>query len=174
MNSRLILIFIIAIISNTVKAQTADIVGWVRANGNPIAAASVIISGTSLGKVTDSSGKFIFKNMNFGKYKLKVSAIGFEPSQLIFENKKLAFPIKILLSESNTIIEEVVISGTMRPVSKLNSPIPVEVYTAAYFKKNPTPNIFESLQMVNGIQPQLNCNVIQAIFILTAWKALIQ
>lgn len=159
MNSRLILIFIIAIISNTVKAQTADIVGWVRANGNPIAAASVIISGTSLGKVTDSSGKFIFKNMNFGKYKLKVSAIGFEPSQLIFENKKLAFPIKILLSESNTIIEEVVISGTMRPVSKLNSPIPVEVYTAAYFKKNPTPNIFESLQMVNGIQPQLNCNV---------------
>ena len=159
MNSRLILIFIIAIISNTVKAQTADIVGWVRANGNPIAAASVIISGTSLGKVTDSSGKFIFKNMNFGKYKLKVSAIGFEPSQLIFENKKLAFPIKILLSESNTIIEEVVISGTMRPVSKLNSPIPVEVYTAAYFKKNPSPNIFESLQMVNGIQPQLNCNV---------------
>ena len=39
------------------------------------------------------------------------------------------------------------------------SPIPVEVYSPAYFKKNPSPNIFESLQMVNGVQPQLNCNV---------------
>jgi outer membrane receptor for ferrienterochelin and colicins len=47
----------------------------------------------------------------------------------------------------------------MKAVSKMSSPIPVEVYTPAYFKKNPAPNIFESLQMVNGVQPQLNCNV---------------
>jgi outer membrane receptor for ferrienterochelin and colicins len=47
----------------------------------------------------------------------------------------------------------------MKVTSKLESPIPVEVYNPVFFKKNPTPNIFEALAMVNGVQPQLNCNV---------------
>jgi outer membrane receptor for ferrienterochelin and colicins len=47
----------------------------------------------------------------------------------------------------------------MKEVSKLNSPIPVEIYSPALFQKNPVPSIFESLGMINGVQPQLNCNV---------------
>jgi outer membrane receptor for ferrienterochelin and colicins len=49
-------------------------------------------------------------------------------------------------------MEDVVVSGTMKAISKMDSPIPVEVYTPVLFKKNPTPSIFESLQMVNGIR----------------------
>ncbi len=56
-------------------------------------------------------------------------------------------------------IDEVVISGTMKPVSRLESPVPVEVYTPAFLKKNPTPNIFDALQTINGVRPQLNCNI---------------
>ncbi|MBA5245640.1 TonB-dependent receptor [Marnyiella aurantia] len=56
-------------------------------------------------------------------------------------------------------IDEVVISGTMKPVRRLDSPIPVEVYSPAFFRKNPTPNIFDALQNVNGVRPQLNCNI---------------
>ncbi|WP_285010603.1 TonB-dependent receptor plug domain-containing protein [Pedobacter faecalis] len=56
-------------------------------------------------------------------------------------------------------LNEVVISGTLKPVNRLESPVPVEVYTHGYFKKNPTPNIFEALQNVNGVRPQLNCNI---------------
>ena len=41
----------------------------------------------------------------------------------------------------------------------MNSPVPVEVYSASYFKSNPTPSLYESLQNVNGVRPQLNCNV---------------
>jgi outer membrane receptor for ferrienterochelin and colicins len=37
--------------------------------------------------------------------------------------------------------------------------VPVEVYSETFFKKNPTPSVFESLQNVNGVRPQLNCNV---------------
>ena len=62
------------------------------------------------------------------------------------------------LDDTNS-LEEIVISGTLRPVSKSNSPVSVEVYSATFFKKNPTPSIFESLQNVNGVRPQLNCNV---------------
>lgn len=64
-----------------------------------------------------------------------------------------------LKEKANTSLEEVVVSGTMKEVSKLESPVPVEVYTAKFFKSNPTPSIFDALQNVNGVRPQLNCNV---------------
>ncbi len=56
-------------------------------------------------------------------------------------------------------INEIVISGTQKPVSKIDSPVNIEVYSASFFKKNPTSNLFESLQNINGVRPQLNCNI---------------
>ena len=35
----------------------------------------------------------------------------------------------------------------------------MEVITPALFRKNPAPSLFESIGMVNGVKPQLNCNV---------------
>lgn len=56
-------------------------------------------------------------------------------------------------------MDEVVITGTMRAVTRHSSPVPVEVYTPKFFMKNPSPSIFDALQMVNGVRPQLNCNI---------------
>lgn len=63
------------------------------------------------------------------------------------------------LETNNATLDAVVVTGTMKPVSKADSPVPVEVYTADFFKANPTPSVFESLQTVNGVRPQLNCSV---------------
>ena len=59
----------------------------------------------------------------------------------------------------NADIDEVVISGTMKAVRRLETPVPVEVYSPTFLKKNPTPNVFEALQNVNGVRPQINCSV---------------
>ncbi len=56
-------------------------------------------------------------------------------------------------------IDDVVITGTLKPVSRSESPVAVEIYSQKFFRKNPTPNIFEAIAMVNGIKPQLNCSV---------------
>ncbi len=56
-------------------------------------------------------------------------------------------------------IDEVVITGTMKSVKRLDSPVPVEVYPAGYLRKNPTPSLFDALQNVNGVHPKLNCAV---------------
>jgi len=56
-------------------------------------------------------------------------------------------------------LEGAVITGTMKEVKRLDSPIPVEVITSKLFRKNPTPSLFEAVGMVNGVRPQLNCNV---------------
>ena len=57
------------------------------------------------------------------------------------------------------LLDEIVISGTLKPVLRSESLVPVEVYTPSFFKKNPTSNIFEGLQTVNGVKPQVNCSV---------------
>ena len=54
-------------------------------------------------------------------------------------------------------IDEVTI--TQFSVKKLKSPISTDVYSQQFFRKNPTPNIIESIAMVNGVKPQLNCSV---------------
>ncbi|MFY1047096.1 TonB-dependent receptor plug domain-containing protein [Chryseobacterium sp. GP-SGM7] len=56
-------------------------------------------------------------------------------------------------------IDDVVITGTIKPISKSRSPVAVEIYSQKFFQKNPTPNIFEAIAMVNGVKPQLNCSV---------------
>lgn len=56
-------------------------------------------------------------------------------------------------------LNEVVVSGTLKAVKRLESAVPVEVYTPVFFKKNPTPSIYEALQNVNGVRPQLNCGI---------------
>ena len=85
------------------------------------------------------------------------TAMGYEKTVLMITTDQSFFTIT--MRPSAGMLGDVVVSGTLRQVSKLASPIPVESYSAKFFKKNPTPNIFEALTIVNGVQPQLNCNV---------------
>lgn len=57
------------------------------------------------------------------------------------------------------IMQDVVVSGTLRPVRRLESPVAVEVYTSQFLRLNPVPSVFEAMQGVNGVRPQLNCNI---------------
>src|SRR5690606_51456 len=67
--------------------------------------------------------------------------------------------LRLHIEPSASTLNAVVITGTQQEMTKMESPIPVEVYHPSFFRKNPTPGIFEALNMVNGVQPQLNCNV---------------
>ncbi|MEN9571849.1 MAG: hypothetical protein RL172_3080 [Bacteroidota bacterium] len=138
-------------------AQQLTIKGTVQSNGMPIPAATVMVKGHSVS--CDSAGRFILTGLAPGSIRLRVTSVGYQPATRQVELQATQKFIAITLQPDSSLNDEVVISGTMRPVSKMASPIPVEVFTPAYFKKNPSPNIFESLQMVNGLQPQLNCNV---------------
>jgi outer membrane receptor for ferrienterochelin and colicins len=141
--------------------STGTIRGSVQVNGAGIPFASVGISKTSMGTNTNTSGAFEIQNIPFGTYELIVTAVGYEKQsrKITISELKPDNLLVIQLKEQETNLNEVVVTGTMKEMSKLESPVPVEVYTPAMFKKNPTPNIFDALQAVNGVRPQLNCNV---------------
>jgi len=128
-------------------------------NNNPIPYANVYLKKTNIGTSTDEKGFYQLKNIKKDSYTLIISSIGFKTKTL-----KIAFSSDDRLTKNFSLLEdnsldEIVVSGTLRPVSKTASPVPVEIYSETFFKKNPTPSIFESLQNVNGVRPQLNCNV---------------
>lgn len=56
-------------------------------------------------------------------------------------------------------LEEVVITGTLKEISKDDSPINIDIITPKLFQKTSTPNLFEATSLVNGVKPQINCNV---------------
>lgn len=56
-------------------------------------------------------------------------------------------------------LKEHTVSGALPDRAKSPSPVPIEIFSHQFFKKNPSNSLFESLQMINGVQPTINCNV---------------
>lgn len=56
-------------------------------------------------------------------------------------------------------IDEVTITGTLKPMKKSQSPVPIEVYSPKFLQKSPSPSLFEAVSLINGIRPQVNCSV---------------
>ncbi len=147
-------------LSFLVTSQEYNLSGVVLDDNTPVSFANVLISGTTKGTATDANGRFTINLSSPGKYTILVSAIGFYKSTKTIEiaNTNINY-ITINLIEASEQLEEMVITGTLKAVSRSESPVPVEVYSPTFLKQNPTANIFEALQNVNGVRPQINCNV---------------
>ncbi len=157
----LVLLFGFAFFSFISNAQTGQITGIVTFENTPIEYIDVYISGTKIGTSTNSKGVFELNTVPFGTHKIIVSALGFKTivKTITLSERKKAATLSFTIQEDASTLNEVVISGTLKPVKKLESPVPIEVYSPTFFNKNPAPSIFESLQNINGIRPQVNCSV---------------
>lgn len=141
-------------------SQKGTLKGTVTQAGKQLTSVTITLSQQKLSTVSDSSGNFTIRYIPYGKYTLKATSVGYEAYQKeVLINSTDPYLINIELQENQQLLDDVVITGTLKPVSKSKSPVPVEVYTPKYFQKNPTPNLFEAVGMINGVRPQLNCNV---------------
>lgn len=134
--------------------------GTITSDEKPVPFASIGFKDLKKGGVTNEAGEFDLSGIAPGRHMLQVSAVGYvtyvQPVQ-IKASGITETTIRLMPTSSN--LHEVVVSGTLRAVSRTESPVPVEVYSPVFFKRNPTPSIFDALQNVNGVRPQLNCNV---------------
>lgn len=154
-----LLIFIFCSVS--AGAQTGAVMGRVTDQyGNPVEMASVSLPKLKMGTSVDSLGYYRIAGVPNGHYRIQSTFVGYKLwSGHIDVNDSVAVIKDIVLQASNASLNEVVVSGTMKEVSRLESPVPVEVYTSKFFRANPTPSVFDALQNINGVRPQLNCNV---------------
>lgn len=124
-----------------------------RQTGEPLIGAVIAAAGKQV--MTGKDGKFsIDKN---GSASLIITMVGYKRDTVMVSDG--SSDIIVAMRPLPGQLEDVVVTGTMKAVQKTASPVPVEVYTPQFFRRNPTPTIFDALQLVNGVRPQLNCNV---------------
>jgi outer membrane receptor for ferrienterochelin and colicins len=149
------------ILNNALAQSTGAIEGTITDEQNlPLEFVNVVIEKNGQGATTNQKGFFRIENIAEGNYVLTASFLGYEKYQkniMISTNKTTKLNFSLNATDSR--LNEVVITGTMKEVSRSESAIAVEIFSPKLFQKNPVNNIFESLQMVNGVQPQVNCNV---------------
>ena len=138
-------------------SQEILVKGNVYGEREPLTSASVFLKGTNIGTSTDINGQFSIYLSNIKNSELVVSYLGYKSQTIKISSDSTDLGM-ISLALDDT-LDEVVVSGTLKPVSKSDSPVPVEVYGQTFFKANPTASVFEALENINGVRAQLNCSI---------------
>ncbi|MDV6168864.1 TonB-dependent receptor [Flavobacterium sp. DG1-102-2] len=140
-------------------SQNGNIKGKITQNNEPVSAVSIIIMPVGTSLAADNDGNYEIKNLPYGSYEIIFSSVGLRTERKKITVNKPETVSNIALIDESQVMDEVVVTGTMKEISRTESPIPVEIITPKLFKKNPTASLFEAVGMINGVMPQLNCNV---------------
>ncbi len=160
MKKLLSLIVFLCVILSQLQAQSIDLKGKIICKNKPVSFAIVSIKEFRKATQSDNEGNFNLINLPKDSFLLTVKAIGYYTKGVKVNITKLnKNEITIELMENENTLNDVVISGTLKEVFKKESTVSVEVISPKLFQQNPTSNIFEAIGMVNGVRPQLNCNV---------------
>jgi len=121
-------IFLILTQFNLFAQSTSEIMGIIKDSNNaPIPGATIVLTGTNFGVLSNSDGTYKLKNIPAGNYEISVSYIGY---QTITNNIKLLSArtqeFNFTLNESTTNLENVVVTGKSESQLKLEQPIQVE------------------------------------------------
>jgi len=142
--------------STALFAQTGSLKGRVYnvKNNDPLPFTNIIISGTTIGSVSDLDGNFTFKGLNPGYIKLEASAIGFEKvmtEEILVTNAKTA-SLDIPMKELAVQISGVEITGAVfKRVEE--SPLSLTSLGIAQIEKSPGSNrdISKVIQSLPGV-----------------------
>lgn len=146
-----ILLFHLNGFSQSLRGRVID-----EADQTPLSYSQLVWMGSTQGTVGDADGFFRLPLPAKQPYRLIVKSLGYQSDTLDISGSD---SLVIGLRKAQGLLGDVVVTGTMKEMSKMDSPISVEVYSPVLFKKNPSPTLFESLNMITGVQPQINCNV---------------
>jgi outer membrane receptor for ferrienterochelin and colicins len=152
-----LILFLFSLAFQTLQSQDYRVTGTVLSEGQPLTSASVYIQNSNIGITTDVAGQFSLYFSNIKNPKLVISFLGHKT--LIREIRSETTDLGRIELELEDALDEIVVSGTLKPVSKRDSPVPIEVYNATFFKANPTASVFEALENINGVRANLNCSI---------------
>ena len=130
--SAILVIFYLSLISTAFGGQ-GGLRGVVKdaATNRPIVGANIVFIGTNIGGATDINGSFIITNIPEGKYKIKVSYIGyktFTENITIVDNKTLT--IKVELNRTAILGNLVVVTASKKPERLTQAPATIDVITS--------------------------------------------
>ncbi|WP_372746508.1 TonB-dependent receptor domain-containing protein [Lutibacter sp.] len=159
---KLLSVLIALLIGMVVVAQTT-ISGTVKdaKTDTPIPGANIKVTGESIGTTSDFDGNFSLKIALNPPFTLEVSLIGF--SSKLVEITKSNQAIIIILDESATALDEVVVSASRTPERVLESPVTIERMDIREIKNTSSPSFYDGLENLKGVDVNSNSFTFKSI-----------
>ncbi|MEL6943173.1 MAG: TonB-dependent receptor, partial [Bacteroidota bacterium] len=132
------------------------------ADGAALPFANITIEDSNIGSTSNGNGRYELSGLEAGDYTLVVSYIGYLPLKKkvsLKNNERLELDFEMT---TNAALQEVVVTGTMKPTFIAASPIKVEVITAkqmSTYLPTAASSIVEGIQLVTGVQEVVACGV---------------
>ena len=130
-------------------AQTGVVQGQVLdgASGRSLANAQVLVEGTGIGQITNSSGRFVLLNVPAGEHVVRVTLIGYEGSErTVMVPAGRTVTADIELSSTAIALNEIVVTGVGAETTRRALGTSVEVLSAEDFELAPVQSIDQVLQ----------------------------
>jgi outer membrane receptor for ferrienterochelin and colicins len=143
----------------TTIQQSFSVKFHVVSDNQPVAFASIYFPKLKLGATTDTLGNAIVAGVSEGKHLVEISFVGYEKQSKILDISTENAVFEIELTSELSLLDAVVVTGSMKEMRKSESVVPVEMFSPKYFERNPTPSLFEAMSSVNGVRPQLQCSI---------------
>ena len=151
----LLLFTVGAYAQTTVRGNISD------ENGIPVPAANVVIAGTMIGTTADFDGNFVLETSEVPPFELRITSVGYSAINVTVSSNNEN--LSITLAESQTYLDEVVISASRTPERLFESPVTVERFGLKEIKNTPAESFYGGLQNLKGVDINTNSLTFQSI-----------
>lgn len=118
-------------------------------NNETLIGATVVLTGTTIGTVTDINGKFELKVPHAPPFSISISFTGYVTQ--VIEIKSLSEKIKIQLATDEVLLESVEVTGQRISEKQKESPLTIEAMDIIAIKETPASNFYEGLGHLKGV-----------------------
>ncbi|HEY9168327.1 MAG TPA: TonB-dependent receptor [Lutibacter sp.] len=159
---KLLSIIFVLFMGSVMFAQTS-ITGSVKEakTGEPIPGANIKVIGKSIGTTSDFDGNFSFKIAQNPPFTLEISLIGYASTKV--EITQSEQKVNIVLDESATALDEVVVSASRTPERILESPVTIERMDIRDIKNTSSPTFYDGLENLKGVDVNVSSLTFKSI-----------
>ncbi len=151
----LILVGTIGVSQTTINGNVVD------QNNEPIPGANIVIVGKAIGTVTDFDGNFTLQTSEVPPFQLRISSLGYSDGmESITSNDQT---ITVVLNETQTFLDEVVISASRTPERIFESPVSVERFGLKEIRNTTAESFYGGLQNLKGVDINTNSLTFQSV-----------
>lgn len=146
-----IYLFIVSLFFCGITFAQTSISGSVKDSKNqPVPGANIKVVGDSAGTVTDGDGNFTLSTTKKPPFDIEVSSVGYGSvmASVTANNQK----ISVTLTETETQLDEIVVSASRAPEKVRESPVTIERMTIKDVKRTASPTFYDGLENLKEVQ----------------------
>jgi len=123
-------------------------------NSQPVPGANIVIEGKAIGTTTDFDGNFSLETSETPPFQLRITSIGYsDTTEEVTSNNQT---LTIVIDESQTFLDEVVISASRTPERIFESPVTVERIGLSEVKNTTAADFYGGLENLKGVDVNTN------------------